>query len=121
DTFVREYKPKRRYEDRESVHKSERKEFKREFRHDERKEHRHDKRRDDRREFKRDDRREFKRDDRREFKRDDRREFKRERNNRKSEFDYKPSGHGPKLGADRTTYSSSESRSSMRPRKRREV
>lgn len=105
DTFVREYKPKRRYDDRDSGHKSERKEFKREFRHDDRKEHRHDKRRDDRGEFKR----------------DDRREFKRERKDRKSEFDYKPSGHGPKLGADRTTYSNSDRRNSMRPRKRREV
>ncbi|MDE5552105.1 MAG: hypothetical protein K2I91_02785, partial [Muribaculaceae bacterium] len=64
-------------------------------------------RRDDRKEFKRD----FKHDDRKEFKRD----FKHD--DRKEGFDYKPSGHGPRLGADKTTF---DSHAVMRSRKRRD-
>ncbi len=134
-TFVRDYKPSRKYEDASSFRKSERKEFKRDFNHDGRKENKRDRKRDDKsdygrdfkRDFKRDDRKDFKRDSRRDdrkefkrdFKRDDRKEFKRDfkHDDRKEGFDYKPSGHGPRLGADKTTF---DSHAVMRSRKRRD-
>lgn len=114
ETFVREFKPKHRHDDSGNFRKSERREFKREFRRDDRK----DFRRDDRKDFRRDDRKDFRRDDRKEFRRDERKDFRRdERKGRKHEFDYKPTGRGPKLGADKTTF---EAHATIRSRKRRE-